>query len=87
MEGFFVTYGEWPSSIRLTPGYITHLQMQALSPEAFSLLTRKVALVPDATATVIAENSTGQSYNYGASGFPKAKPSVRAKEWLGLGNL
>lgn len=87
MEGFFVTHGEWPSSIRITPGYITHLQTQALSPEAFSLLTKKVVLVPDATATVVAEGSAGQSYNYGASGFPKVKPSIRAREWLGIDNL
>jgi hypothetical protein len=87
IEGFFVTYGQWPSAIRLTPGYIEHLQNEILSPAAFSKLTEKVALIPDESATVIAENSIGQHYNYGLSGFSKVKPPVRAREWLSLGNL
>jgi len=87
IEGFYVTFGQWPSAIRLTPGYIEHLKNEVLPPEAFSKLIEKVALVPAESATVVAENSSGQCYDYGSSGFPKAKPPVRAKEWLGLGNL
>ena len=87
IEGFYVTFGEWPSAIRLTPGYIKHLQNEVLPPEAFAKLIEKVALIPDVSATVVAENSIGQRYDYGASGFSKAKPPVRAREWLCLGNL
>jgi hypothetical protein len=87
IEGFYVTFGEWPSAIRLTPGYIEHLQNEVLPPEAFSKLIEKVALIPDVSATVVAENSSGQRYDYGSSGFSKAKPPVRAREWLCLGNL
>lgn len=85
IEGFFCNYGVWPSQIRLTPGYIAHLQGQALSADVYSKLTAKVTLIPDPSATVVAENSNGQSYNYGVFGFPKAKPPVRAGEWLDLG--
>lgn len=87
IEGFSVTFGEWPSAIRLTPGYIKHLQNEVLPPEAFSKFIEKVALVPDESATVVAENSSGHHYNYGSSGFSKVKPPIRAREWLGLGNL
>ena len=87
IEGFYVTFGEWPSAIRLTPGYIEHLKNEVLPPEVFSKLIEKVALVPAESATVVAENSSGQRYDYGSFGFSKAKPPVRAREWLGLGNL
>ena len=87
IEGFFVTYGVWPSQVRLTPGYIAHLHDQGLSADAYSKLTARVALVPDPSATVVAEDKNGRSYNYGASGFPKSKPAIRAREWLCLGDL
>lgn len=87
IEGFFVTYGARPSQVRFTLGYIAHLHDQALSADAYSKLTVRVALVPDPSANVVAEDENGLSYNYGASGFPKSKPTVRAREWLGLGDL
>jgi hypothetical protein len=87
IEGFYVTFGEWPSAIRLPPGYINHLQNEVLPPEAFSKFIEKVALVPDESATVVAEDSGGQRYNYGSSGFSKVKPPISAREWLGLDNL
>lgn len=87
VEGFFVTHGAWPTSIRLTPGYIEHLQGVALSPVGFSRLTEKLALVPDPSATVVAQNDLGLRYDYGATGFPKDKPPVRARDWIGLDNL
>ncbi|MEN6082082.1 hypothetical protein [Chromobacterium piscinae] len=87
IEGFFVTYGAWPSQVRITPGYIAYLHDQALSADVYSKLTARVALVPDPSATVVAEDENGQSYNYGVSGFPKSKPRVRAREWLGLDDL
>ncbi|MCD4485958.1 hypothetical protein LQR31_15910 [Chromobacterium vaccinii] len=87
IEGFFVTYGTWPSQVRLTPGHIAQLHDQVLSADAYSKLTARVALVSDPSATVVAENQSGQLYNYGASGFPKSRPTVRAREWLGLCGL
>jgi hypothetical protein len=82
IEGFFVTYGEWPSIVRLTPGYIAHLQSNVLSPSELSKLKDKITLVPDVLSTVIAENQNGLQYNYGTSGFPKSKPPIRARDWL-----
>lgn len=87
IEGFYITFGEWPSGIRLTPSYIEHLQNEVLPPEAFSKLLEKIALIPDVSAAVVAENSSGQRHDYGASGFSKAKPPIRAREWLRLDSV
>jgi hypothetical protein len=87
IESFFVSYGEWSSAIRLTPIYIKHLRYDVLPPEAYWKLTTEVALIPDITSTVIAENKSGFQCNYGSSGFPISRPPIRAREWLDLESL
>ena len=86
VEGFYVAYGCWPSTIRVSTSYIQHLRNDALPPETLLKVTEKLALIPDESATVVAEDANGQRYDYGLSGFPKTKPPVRARDWLCLRN-
>lgn len=49
--------------------------------EDLAQISAKVKLVPD-EAPMIAEDDSGAQYNYGAEGFPKLPPKIRAAEWL-----
>ena len=84
VEGFYVDYGYWPSSVRITPSYLEHLRNHVLSDKEFDTVERKLRFIPDSSATVIAEGEDGTGYDYGSRGFPKSKPPVRAREWLEL---
>lgn len=87
IEGFQVTFNEWPSAVRVAPGYLDHLRSTVLTSEAFADISGKVRFIADDGATVIAENDGGQSYDFGKLGFSKTKPSIRARVWLGLDDL
>jgi hypothetical protein len=84
IEGFVVRHGQWPTAVRVTPGYLKHIQDNVLTEDEFSRFSPKIALIPDAAATVVAQNEAGLTYDYGKSGFSKGRPSVRARDWLGL---
>jgi len=50
----------------------------------FAQITAKVVLVPDESASMIAEDEAGNSYDFGRENFTNQLPSLCAAEWLGV---
>ena len=83
VDGFHVRYGHWPTRVRLFPVQLSDIRDDLFSPEDYARIIAKVTLVPD-RATMIAEDDSGASYNYGTEGFPQASPTPSAREWFGV---
>lgn len=79
VDGFRSRYGRWPTRVRLFPEALANIRDQLLSPDGYARITSKVNLVAD-DATMIAEDDSEASYNYGKEGFPKNLPSPSAWE-------
>ncbi|HEY6018868.1 MAG TPA: hypothetical protein VIY48_02965 [Candidatus Paceibacterota bacterium] len=84
LDGFYVRHGHWPTRVRVFPGFIRSIKDDILSAPQYQALTAKIELVPDEEAPVVAEDNEGNVYSYGAEGFSKSKPAIRAAQWLGL---
>src|SRR5215207_6719124 len=83
VDGFRARYGAWPTKVRMFPAVLDNLRNHVFDPPSFACLESKLNLVED-DAAMIAEDEEGRSYNYGAEGFPKVEPDMRAQDWLGV---
>lgn len=83
VDGFHARYGRWPTRVRLFPECLADIRDDLFTPEDYASITAKVALVPD-KASMIAEDESGASYNYGAEGFRETSPGPSAYEWFGV---
>ena len=83
LDGFRAKYGTWPSRVRIFPQALAGLREHLFTPEAFAQLLAKVELIAD-EAPMVAEDSAGNSYSYGAEGFPSSPPEPDARTWLGV---
>lgn len=83
VDGFRARYGIWPAKVRMFPGALDNLRNRVFDAQSFAQLESKLNLVAD-EAAMIAEDEEGRSYNYGAEGFTKNEPDIRARDWLGV---
>ena len=73
IDGFRTRYGRWPTRVRLFAGALQNLQDHVLTPAGFEVVIGIVQLVADDQAPMVAEDATGESYNYGQEGFACAR--------------
>jgi hypothetical protein len=83
VDGFRARYGTWPTRVRMSPAMLENLRKHIFDPISFAQLESKLKLVGD-EAPMIAEDEEGRSYSYGAEGFTKVEPDIRARDWLGV---
>ena len=81
VNGFRSRYGVWPTRVRVFSDGIDNLRNDLFSEEAFSRLTSRLELVADG-ASIVAEDDSGRSYDYGKDGFPTGDPDIPAQQWL-----
>lgn len=84
IDGFRVRYNRWPTRVRMWKMVYEDLRENLFTPESFDKLQGKVELIVDERAGHIAEDGKGNSYDYGSEGFPKSKPDIDARHWLGI---
>ena len=82
IDGFKDRYDHWPTKVRLKPVYFKSIK-SIFKQEDFIKLQDKLKFIID-DAHIIAEDDDGHAYDYSKEGFPKSKPSLRAKDWLGI---
>jgi hypothetical protein len=82
LDGFRARHGRWPTRVRMFQVSLEDLQSLFAAGD-FARILSLVNLVAD-EASMIAEDDTGASYNYGEEGFPAELPSPSAKQWLGV---
>ncbi len=82
IDGFRVRYNQWPTRVRLGLVYFEDIK-SLFNLHAFNKLQDKLQFVID-DAHIVAEDNAGQSYDYSIEGFPKLKPPIRARDWLGI---
>lgn len=82
VDGFRSQHGHWPSRVR---GFASAMQtLRSLFDEdSLARLESRLELV-DGDGPFQAEDQEGNSYNYGAQGFPKQRPNPDASAWLGV---
>ena len=83
IDGFRVRYGRWPERVRMHKISLDDFCPLIFTPADFAKIAHKVELIAD-EATMVAEDDTGASYNYGEEGFPSERPKPSAAEWLGV---
>ena len=81
IDGFRSVHGAWPTRVRARHGFIQGLRDHLFSPDAYARLTSRIELVPD-EASIVAEDGSGRSYDYGRQGFPETPPDIAAAHWL-----
>ena len=59
------------------------MRYSTFSEASFEKLSQKLTFIPD-DATVVAEDESGRSYDYGKEGFSEKKPDISASNWLDL---
>ncbi len=84
LEGFFVRYGHWPKRVRLYPLTLEDLRDHLFLPESWRRLTERLEFIEDEEAPIVAEDSDGHTYSYGADGFPPERSVPAAEEWFGV---
>jgi hypothetical protein len=70
--------------MRLDPGYADEFRNFLLAPEDFERLQIKIVLIPEPDATFVAEDDSGQSYNYAAEKLHLNRHDIDAQGWLGM---
>lgn len=83
INGFRVRHGHWPTRVRLYPISLAEIRDDLFTPDDFAKILAKVQLIPD-DAPMIAEDDSGNHFNYGEEEFPDERPSPDAAEWLGV---
>lgn len=83
INGFRSRYSRWPTRVRIHPLSLADLRDHLFAPSEFAQITSRVELVADG-ASMIAEDDTGASYDYGREGFPPEGAEPTAEEWLGV---
>jgi len=83
IDGFYVSYGKWPSRVLLFAEAIENLRRDVFSLESFAKLSARLDLV-SSESPIVAQDDDGNQYSYGEQGFPMSQPSPSAEEWLGL---
>ncbi len=83
VDGFRDRYGAWPTRVRLFPVALRGFREDLFTPEALALVVQRLELVED-DAPMVAEDDEGNSYSYGAEGFPKKRPNPNADQWLSV---
>ena len=81
LEGFYVTYGNWPVRMFVYPEFIEELK-KMMQPGEFDRLQTKLELIPAPKATFLSEDDQGQSYDYGKQGFIRENTKPNAIDWL-----
>jgi len=84
VDGFFATHGHWPSRVRLPRPALENLQNDLFTPASWQRLTERIEFIPDESAGMIAEDESGNVYNFGRQGFPRSRPALPADEWLSV---
>lgn len=83
IDGFRARHGHWPTRVRAYPIIIEDLHA-LFTAEDFAQITRRVELVEDDDAPVIAEDDNGNKFNYGTEGFSVARVDTPARELFGV---
>jgi len=84
IEGFRGRYGCWPSSIKVPVFFIDELQ-NVLSENDFMKISSMITLIGDDSGfAFVAEDESGNQYNYEKEGFSNERPDNRAIDWLGV---
>jgi hypothetical protein len=84
LEGFFATYGYWPSRVRLPLLCLENLRIVLFTPASWERLIEQIEFIPDESAGMISEEDAGNCVQHGKQGAPQSRPSVRAETWLGV---
>src|SRR4051812_30222773 len=80
IDGFRVRYGRWPTRVRIFPASLANIY-QLFSQADRAKIDAKLTLVAD-EALIVAEDDLGGSYSYGQEGFPSARLTPSANDWL-----
>ena len=83
LEGFFMRYGHWPRRVRLHLYTLKDLE-HLFPPDSWRRLTGTLQFIRDDDAQIDAEDDDGNTYSYGAEGFPPERPEPGAEQWLGV---
>jgi hypothetical protein len=82
IDGFRHRFGRWPTRVRMLEPCLTDLR-DMFTAQDFEIISKNLKLIAD-EGSMIAEDDTGASYNYGQEGFPNEHPSPSAEQWLGV---
>lgn len=83
VNGFRARYGVWPTKVRMLPAILDDLRNHVFDPASYAQLESKLNLLGD-DADMVAEDEKGRNYSYGADGFTKDEPDIKAQDWLGV---
>lgn len=83
IDGFRVLHGRWPKRVRVMPICFDDLVAHVLTPIGFALVSSYVELVPEDGAEMIAEDGSGNEYNYGQQESPQGKLDPPTRDWFG----
>jgi len=82
IDGFRSRYKKWPTKMRLGSIYFHNIKSLLQSKE-FNILQDKLELIID-NVHIIAEDDSGNNYDYSKEGFSEVKPDIRARDWLAI---
>ena len=83
IDGFRARYGRWPTRIRIWDLCLSNLRDNLFSPEDFAQIAAKLTFIEEGQS-VIAEDETGATYDYGTEGFSRIPVSLSAATWLNV---
>ena len=84
IAGFRVTYGHWPTRLRIYSPFVDDLDGHVFDPVAFQELNRKLEIIRDPEA-FNAEDDVGNVFRYAEDGWPATETDREATEqWLGI---
>ena len=87
LRGFRAKHDRWPSRMRLEHGYLDYLRTH-LTPADFTSLQQKLVLLevdePVFQAVCMAEDESGNTYEYARENLGKNQDDIDAQAWLGI---
>ncbi|SDO42093.1 hypothetical protein [Vreelandella arcis] len=84
IDGFYATYGEWPTSLRMPEDALAVLVTYHLSPQGFFRLQSRLSIGSERDTDLIAISGKWE-FNYSQQGWNATNDGpVTAREWLGF---
>lgn len=81
IDGFYATFGEWPTHLQMSADHLATLVTHHLSPRGFFKLQSKIKLVVE-DGNLIASATSGRTFNYSLNGWDVHNTGLSAREWL-----
>jgi hypothetical protein len=83
IDGFYATFGEWPTHLQMSAEHLATLVTHHLSPRGFFKLQSKIKLIVE-DGNLIASATSGRTFNYSLNGWDVHNTGLSARAWLDI---